>query len=86
MQGVDLSISVWKDMEDVRSTAGKTIDETVAARLAEQPAFADDPRKIIISKKDQSVPWMTSFNLTAALKQAETEEKPASGRASRRGR
>ena len=78
---------MWKDLEETRSTAGKTIDETVAARLAEQPVFADDPKQIPISKKDQSLPWMTSFNITANLKAAEADQakKSTSGR-SRRSR
>ena len=87
VKGLNLSVSVWKDLEETRSTAGKTIDETVAARLAEQPVFADDPKQIPISKKDQSLPWMTSFNITANLKASEAEQakKSASGR-SRRSR
>ena len=86
LKGLNLSVSVWKDLEDVRSASGKTIDETVAARLAEQTVFADDPKQNPISKKDQSLPWMTSFNITASLKAAEPEtKKPAAGR-SRRAR
>ncbi|MGN0855843.1 MAG: type IV pilus assembly protein PilM [Candidatus Spyradenecus sp.] len=87
VKGLNLSVSVWKDLEETRSTAGKTIDETVAARLAEQSVFADDPKQIPISKKDQSLPWMTSFNITANLKAAEADQakKSTSGR-SRRSR
>ena len=80
LKGLKLSVSVWKDLEESRSKAGKTIDETVAADLAKQEVFADDVKLIPISKKDQSMPWMTSFNITANLKSAEAEKKTTSSR------
>lgn len=80
LKGLKLSVSVWKDLEESRSKAGKTIDETVAADLAKQEVFADDVKLIPISKKDQSMPWMTSFNITANLKSAEAEKKNTSSR------
>lgn len=82
VSGLRLSLSVWKDLEGRLSASGKTIDETVVARLGEQPVFAGQAK---VTTKDQKLPWMTSFDLTVDLKAAETEKKPAtSRRASRR--
>lgn len=85
VSAVNLSISVWKDVEDQKAAAGMTIDETIAKNLAEQAVFADDVKDIRIPKKDQSVSWMTSFNISAKLKAA-VEEKPAKTSRNRRGR
>lgn len=81
ISGLRLSLSVWKDLEGRLSAAGKTIDETVAARLAEQPAFAG---QVKVTSKDQKLPWMTSFDLSVDRKAAETEKKPATSRRGRR--
>ncbi|MEG2415159.1 MAG: pilus assembly protein PilM, partial [Kiritimatiellia bacterium] len=85
LQGLDLSVSVWKDLEPRLLTSGKTIDETVAARLAATSVFSDDVRNIPISKKDQSVSWMTSFNITAKLKSLDTEKQSTRSTRGRRG-
>ncbi len=82
ISGLSLSISVWKDLEERLSRSGKTIDETVVARLAEQPVFDGLPK---VSTKDQKLPWITSFDLSVDLKAAaEPEKKPAAGRRGRR--
>lgn len=84
LRGLDLSVSVWKDQEGRLSASGKTIDETVAAKLAGQDVFAADVKDIPISKKTQS-PWMTSFDITANLRAVE-KPKEAKGRTARRSR
>ena len=84
LQGLNLSVSVWKDLEGRLSASGKTIDETVAAKLAQQDVFAADVKDIPISKKTQ-LPWMTSFDITANLRAAQTP-KEAKGSAARRSR
>ena len=84
LRGLDLSVSVWKDQEGRLSASGKTIDETVAAKLAGQDVFAADVKDIPISKKTQS-PWMTSFDITANLRAVEMP-KEAKGRTARRSR
>ena len=84
LQGLNLSVSVWKDQEARLSAANKTIDETVAAKLAEQPVFAADVKDIPISKKTQ-LPWMTSFDITANLRTA-AKPQETKGRATRRNR
>ncbi len=82
ISGLSLSISVWKDLEERLSRSGKTIDETVVARLAEQPVFDGLPK---VSTKDQKLPWITSFDLSVDLMAAaEPEKKPAAGRRGRR--
>lgn len=82
VSGLNLSISVWKDLEERLSRPGKTIDETVVARLAEQPVFDGQPK---VSTKDQKLPWITSFDLSVGLKAvAEPEKKPATSRRGRR--
>lgn len=82
VSGLNLSISVWKDLEDKLSRPGKTIDETVVARLAEQPVFGDQPK---VNTKDQKLPWITSFDLSVDLKAAaEPESKSATNRRTRR--
>lgn len=84
LQGLNLSVSVWKDQEARLSAANKTIDETVAAKLAEQPVFAADVKDIPISKKTQ-LPWMTSFDITANLRSV-AKPQETTGRATRRNR
>ena len=79
LQGLNLSVSVWRDIEGRLSAKGKTIDETVAAALAAQPVFAADTKDIPISKKTQ-MDWLTSFDITATLRelpkpQAQTSRK-----------
>ena len=79
LQGLNLSVSVWRDIEGCLSAKGKTIDETVAAALAAQPVFAADTKDIPISKKTQ-MDWLTSFDITATLRelpkpQAQTSRK-----------
>ncbi len=86
IQGLDLSISSWRDLESVRSQAGKTIDETVASRLADQSVFSNASGAIRISKKDMSVPWMTSFNISADLRSAQSTQGASTTRSSRRAR
>ena len=86
IQGLDLSISSWRDLESVRSQAGKTIDETVATRLAEQSVFSNASGAIRISKKDMSVPWMTSFNISADLRSAQSAQGATTTRSGRRAR
>lgn len=71
LQGVDLTVSAWKDLEPKLVKKGKTIAETIADRLAEQEIFSDDVKDISISKINQSVDWMTSFDITAKLKGVE---------------
>ncbi len=71
LQGVDLTVSAWKDLEPRLVEKGKTIAETIASRLATQEVFVDDAKEITISKINQSVDWMTSFDLTAKLKGVE---------------
>lgn len=83
LQGVDLSVSVWKDLEPQIVKKGKTVAETIAESLAEQAIFADDAKEIPISKINQSVDWMTSFDITAKLKNVE-EPKPTQNRRNRR--
>ena len=86
LQGLNLSVCVWKDIEPRLSAPGKTIDETVVANLAKQEVFAQDAKNIPISKKTQT-PWMTSFDITATLRAAEAQAQPkATGRANRRAR
>ncbi len=86
LQGLNLSVSVWKDIEPRLSAPGKTIDETVVANLAKQEVFAQDAKNIPISKKTQT-PWMTSFDITATLRAAEPQAQPnAVGRSGRRAR
>lgn len=86
LQGLNLSVSVWKDIEPRLSAPGKTIDETVVANLAKQEVFAQDAKNIPISKKTQT-PWMTSFDITATLRAAEPQAQPnAAGRSGRRAR
>lgn len=85
MSGLNLAISVWADVEDQKATTGMTMDETIAKNLADQTVFADDLKDVRISKKDQSVSWMTSFTISAKLKSA-VEEKPAKTSRNRRGR
>jgi type IV pilus assembly protein PilM len=83
LQGVDISVSVWKDLEPSLVEKGKTIAETIAGRLAAQDVFADDQKEIQISKINQSVDWLTSFDLTAKLKDVEAP-KTTTTRRSRR--
>ncbi len=83
LQGVDISVSVWKDLEPSLVEKGKTIAETIAGRLAAQDVFADDQKEIQISKINQSVDWLTSFDLTAKLKDVEAP-KATTTRRSRR--
>lgn len=83
LQGVDISVSVWKDLEPTLVEKGKTIAETIAGRLAAQDVFADDQKEIQISKINQSVDWLTSFDLTAKLKDVEAP-KTTTTRRSRR--
>ena len=83
LQGIDLSVSAWKDLEPRLVDKGKTIAETIAGRLAEQDIFSDDVKDISISKINQSVDWMTSFDITAKLKGVE-DPKPAQTRRNRR--
>jgi type IV pilus assembly protein PilM len=83
LQGVDLSVSVWKDLEPQIVKKGKTVAETIAESLAEQAIFADDAKEIPISKINQSVDWMTSFDITAKLKNVEAP-KPTQNRRNRR--
>jgi hypothetical protein len=83
LQGIDLSVSAWKDLEPRLVAKGKTIAETIASHLAEQDIFSDDVKDIPISKINQSVEWMTSFDITAKLKGVE-EPKPAQTRRNRR--
>ena len=83
LQGVDISVSVWKDLEPTLVEKGKTIAETIAGRLAAQDVFADDQKEIQISKINQSVDWLTSFDLTAKLKDVEAP-KATTTRRSRR--
>jgi hypothetical protein len=71
LQGVDLTVSVWKDLEPKLVKKGSTIAETIAGRLTEQEVFADDLKDIPISKINQSADWMTSFDITAKLKGVE---------------
>ena len=86
LQGLNLSVCVWKDIEPRLSAPGKTIDETVVANLAKQEVFAQDAKNIPISKKTQT-PWMTSFDITATLRAAEPQAQPnAAGRSGRRAR
>ncbi len=82
LKGLDLSVSVWKDLEDSKSNAGMTIDETVVERLEKQPVFGVKPK---VKTKDQKLAWMTSFDLNVGLKAAvEEEKKPTTTRRGRR--
>ena len=78
IKGLDLSVSAWKDLERKVTVRGKTIDETIALRLAQQSVFSADEKSNAVSMKNQKTPWMTSFDLHAALRAAEETEKAAS--------
>ncbi len=80
LQGLALSVSVWRDLEPGLCEANRTIDETVAARLSATEPFSDDLKNIPISKKDQSA-WITSFDITARLA---SQDQPAEDTKSRR--
>lgn len=82
LQGVNLKVSVWKDLEKLRSAANNTIAETVAVRLAEQPVFDDDPKQNKLGANPSICDWLTTFDITAKLKSATDAQsaKPATGR------
>lgn len=84
LQGVELSVSVWKDLEAKIAKKGKTVPETIAGNLAAQEVFSDELKEIPISKINQSVDWMTSFDITAQLKGAAAPKTAESTRRNRR--
>lgn len=84
LQGVALSVSVWKDLEARVAKKGKTVAETIASNIVEQAIFTDDSKEVTIPKMNQSVEWMTSFDITAKLKDVEAPKTDAKSRRNRR--
>ena len=102
LQGISLSVSVWRDREQEHSAPGKTIDETVIANLAkakvgETKVFEADnivlDRRSVLGKVDQTqgktdvTEWMTAFDITANLSGVKkAQPKTSSNRRSTRRR
>ena len=102
LQGISLSVSVWRDREQEHSAPGKTIDETVIANLAkakvgETKVFETDnivlDRRSVLGKVDQTqgktdvTEWMTAFDITANLSGVKkAQPKTSSNRRSTRRR
>ncbi len=81
LEGIDLTIARWKDLDTKLKSAGKTVPETIAARLATKRVFAEDVKNIPISKMDETVPWLPSFDITVKLRNyTPPEPKRTSGR------
>ncbi len=82
IQGLDLTIARWVDLDATVASSGKTVAETIADRLAATPVFSDDVKKILINKQDRTTEWLPSFDITAQLQnyEAPTETKSSSRR------
>ncbi len=83
IQGLDLTVTRWVDLDATLAASGKTVAETIAERLASKEVFADDVKKILINKQDRTTEWLPSFDLTAQL---QNYEAPAETKSSTRRR